>query len=210
MTKVYPKTIIPIDGPSSTDKNPVVFTVWKKSLVFNCDGYTVYDSKGDLVFRVDNYVAGGNGEIVLMNAFGHALFTIQRKKLSLSDTWLMYEGETLAQPRLIVKKHVNCLMNTKSLAYVSLAGSPLKFNNVWNYKNVIYEIKQSYTHKCCVIYDDKRRCVAEIRRKEAKAGVSLGGDVFHLVVQPLIDRNVAMALVIVLDQMFGSSRDFLI
>ena len=120
----------------------------------------------------------------------------------------MYDGETLAQPRLIVRKHLNRL-NTKSLANVSLAGSPLKFNNVRNYNNVIYEIERSYTHKCCVIYDDKRRCVAEIRRKEAKTGVSLGRDVFHLVVQPLIDRDVAMALVIVLDQMFGSSRHFL-
>ncbi|PWA69151.1 tubby C-terminal-like domain-containing protein [Artemisia annua] len=129
-------------------------------------------------------------------------------KLSLSDTWLMYEGETLAQPRLIVRKHLNRL-NSKSLVYVSLAGSPLKFNNVGNNRDVIYEIERSYKHKCCVIYDDKRRCVAEIRRKEAKTGVSLGGDVFHLVVQPLIDRNVAMALVIVLDQMFGSSRHFL-
>lgn len=77
MTKVYPGTIIPVHGSSC--KNPVFFTVWKKSLVFNCDGFTVYDSKGNLVYRVDNYVAGGNGEIVLMNASGRALYTICRK-----------------------------------------------------------------------------------------------------------------------------------
>ncbi|GJS87406.1 protein LURP-one-related 8 [Tanacetum coccineum] len=205
---VYREISIPVDGSSSTAKNEVVFTVWKKSLVFNCDGFTVFDSEGDLVYRVDNYVARGNGEIVLMNASGRALFTIHRKKLSLSDSWLVYDGERLAQPRLIVRKHLNRL-NTKSLAYVSLAGSPSNFNNVRNYRNVIYEIERSYTQKCWVIYDDKRRCVAEIRRKEAKTGVSLGGDVFHLAVQPLIDCNVAMALVIVLDQMFGSSRHFL-
>nr|GEV14305.1 hypothetical protein [Tanacetum cinerariifolium] len=178
MTKVYIQTSIPVDGSSSTAKNPVVFTVWKKSLVFNYEGFTMIDSKGDLVYRVDNYAARGNGEIVLMNASGRALFTIHRKKLSLSDSWLVYDGERLAQPRLIVRKHLNRL-NTKSLAYVSLARSTLNFNNVRSHRNVIYEIERSYTQKCWVIYDDNRRCVTEIRRKEAKTGVSLGGDVFH-------------------------------
>ncbi|PWA82793.1 tubby C-terminal-like domain-containing protein [Artemisia annua] len=206
MTKVHPETIIPVQS-SSTRKNPVVFTVWKKSLVFNCDGFTVYNSKGNLVYRVDNYVAGGNGEIVLMNASGHALYTICRKKLSLSDSWMVYDGETLVKPQFLVKKHLNRL-NTKSLAYVTLTGSS-EYNNVNNNRNVIYEIERSYTQKCCVVYDDKRRCVAEIRRKEAKTGVSLGGDVFNLVVQPLVDPNMAMALVIALYQMFGSSRHFL-
>lgn len=55
------------------------------------------------------------------------------------------------------------------------------------------------------MYDDKRRRVAEIKRKEAVAGVAFGGDVFRLVVQPEIDSSVAMALVVLLDQMFGGS-----
>ena len=120
---------------------------------------------------------------------------------------MVYDGETLVKPRFLVKKHLNRL-NTKSLAYVSLTGSS-DYNNVSNNRNIIYEIEHSYTQKCCVVYDDKRRCVAEIRRIEAKTGVSLGGDVFNLVVQPLVDPNIAMALVIALYQMFGSSRHFL-
>ncbi|KAM0065559.1 putative tubby-like protein [Helianthus debilis subsp. tardiflorus] len=59
-----------------------------------------------------------------------------------------------------------------------------------------------------MVYDDKHRCVAGIRRKEAKGGVALGGDVFALVVQPSIDPAIAMVVVIVLDQMFDSSRRF--
>ena len=82
-------TIIPIGGSSQTQgnviessatrKNEVVLTVWKKSLLFNCDGFTVFDSNGNLVFRVDNYVPGGDGEIVLMDASGRSLLTIRRK-----------------------------------------------------------------------------------------------------------------------------------
>lgn len=56
-----------------------VLTVWKKSLLFNCTGFTVFDGKGNLVFRVDNYVAGNKSEIVLMDASGKPLLTIRRK-----------------------------------------------------------------------------------------------------------------------------------
>jgi hypothetical protein len=93
MTKVYPNV-----APTTTNKkqklfnlkpannaldvdHAVVLTVWKKSLLFNCHGFTVYDGRGNLVFRVDNYMAtsGNNGEIVLMDAAGKPLLTIRRK-----------------------------------------------------------------------------------------------------------------------------------
>ncbi|KAJ9547552.1 hypothetical protein OSB04_020095 [Centaurea solstitialis] len=206
MTKVAPETIIPIGvssekyGTSGTGKNPVVLTVWKKSLLFNCDGFTVYDSNGILVFRVDNYVPGGNGEIVLMDASGRSLHTIRRKRLSLSDNWLVYDGETTVNPRFSMTKHMN-LRTTKSLAYVSSAG-------VNRNKNAIYEIEGSYAQRCCVVNDKMRQHVAEIRRKEGTGGVVLGGDVFRLVVEPSMDPSMAMAMVIVMDQMFGHSRRF--
>lgn len=91
MSKVYPKALIlPL---VSSDKqrffsessvvarnlNPVILTVWKKSLLFNCEGFTVFDSKGNLVFRVDNYTICKKAEIVLMDASGHSLLTIRRK-----------------------------------------------------------------------------------------------------------------------------------
>ncbi|KAL8224776.1 hypothetical protein R6Q57_017333 [Mikania cordata] len=207
MTKVYPKAVIPAlvssDKPrffpeSSTggrNLSPVVLTVWKKSLLLNCDGFTVFDSKGNLVFRVDNYAASNKAEIVLMDAAGRSLLTIRRKRLSLTDSWLVYDGETTVNPRFTVTKYVNFL-NTKSLAYVSTTGSK---------KNVAYEIEGSYSHRCCGVFDSNRRRIAELKCKEAVGGVAFGGDVFRLVVQPEIDCAVAMALVVLLDQMFGGS-----
>lgn len=127
-----------------------------------------------------------------------------QQRASLTDTWLVYNGETMANPCFSVTKHVNFL-NGKSLAHVTTTRSP----NSNNKKNIAYEIEGSYAQRSCVIFDDKRRRVAEIKRKEAVGGVAFGGDVFRLVVQPEIDSTVAMALVILLDQMFGgSSRKF--
>ncbi|KGN58676.1 protein LURP-one-related 8 [Cucumis sativus] len=195
MTKVFP------NGPSSScsDAIETVLTVWKKSMLLNCEGFTVFNAEGNLVYRVDNYLAGNKGEILLMDAAGNPLFTIRRKRLSLADSWVVYEGETGANPRFSARKQMN-LLKSKCLArVVELAGS-------WSGKGMsVYEIEGCYGKRCCAVYDEKRRIVAEIKRKEAAGGLSFGTDVFRLVVQPQIDTTVAMALLILLDQMFGSS-----
>ncbi|KAI3892088.1 hypothetical protein MKW92_048148 [Papaver armeniacum] len=179
-----------------TDKQVEVLTVWKKSLLFNCNGFTVFDTNGNLVFRVDNYRAGNKTEIFLMDASGKTLLTIRRKKLSLTDNWMVFDGETSVNPRFLVKKPVNFL-TTKDLAHViSCQGN----------KELLYEIIGSYAQRCVAVYDSEKRLVAEVQRKEAKEGVSYGGDVFKLIVQPELDHAVAMALVILMEQMFGLRR----
>lgn len=87
MTKVHPSVAAALTAaeklkPSANlDLDAAVLTVWKKSLLFNCNGFTVYDRSGNLVFRVDNYMtsSGSKGEIVLMDAGGMPLLTIRRK-----------------------------------------------------------------------------------------------------------------------------------
>lgn len=65
-------------------------------------------------------------------------------------------------------------------------------------------IEGSYTHRSCKVLDESRTVVAEIKRKEdIKGGVSFGLEVFLLVVQPGFDPGFAMALVLLLDQMFS-------
>lgn len=204
MTKVYPNAAAataspslpsPCSGSDPESSESVVLTVWKKSLIFNCDGFTVFDADGNLVYRVDNYMSGKNGEIVLMDASGTCLLTIRRKRLSLSDSWTVFDGETADNPRFSVRKNVNPL-KSKCIAYVSGGGGKM------------YEVEGSYSRRCCAVYDEKKRRVAEIKQKEASVkGVAFGGDVFRLVVNPGgIDTAAAMAVVILLDQMYASSR----
>lgn len=54
-------------------------TVWKKSLMFSCNGFTVFDSNGNIVYRVDNY----NGrrpeeEVTLMDGLGKPVLSVRR------------------------------------------------------------------------------------------------------------------------------------
>lgn len=88
MTKVHPNAASadPVrsesessGGSGGKQGEAVVFTVWRKSLLFNGNGFTVFDATGNLVFRVENYSSGSRNEIVLMDAGGKPLLTIRRK-----------------------------------------------------------------------------------------------------------------------------------
>lgn len=88
MTKVHPNANASVcvsetetEKPNkNSDAMAVVLTVWKKSLLPNCNGFTVFDTqRGNLVFRVDNYVARNKDQILLMDAAGTPLLTIRRK-----------------------------------------------------------------------------------------------------------------------------------
>ncbi|KAI3964962.1 hypothetical protein MKW92_027516 [Papaver armeniacum] len=110
MPKVYPNatTRKPTEIPRHiSDRQVEVLTVWKKSLLFNCNGYTVFDTKGNLVFRVDNYQSGKK-EIVLMDGIGKSLLIIRRKvSIYNFDNWMVFDGETSSSPIFLVKKPVN-------------------------------------------------------------------------------------------------------
>ena len=53
------------------------FTIWMKSLVFNTNGCTVFDYKGNIIYRVDNYNSKSCREVYLMDLHGHVLFTLR-------------------------------------------------------------------------------------------------------------------------------------
>ncbi|KAM1736462.1 hypothetical protein EV2_015221 [Malus domestica] len=196
---------------NSTSEACTSLTVWRKSLLISCKGFTVIDSNGDLVYRVDNYV-GHPEEVILMDGSGKSVLTMRRrKKLSLIDTWFVHDGEagncyptrstfaaSKSMPTFYVRKNKN-MLNTNPrniLAYV--------YREACGHKRHTYMIEGSFTHRSCKVLDESRNVVAEIKRKEANnGGVSYGLDVFHLIVHPGFDSGLAMALVLVLDQLFS-------
>ncbi|KAL0408129.1 UNVERIFIED_CONTAM: protein LURP-one-related 8 [Sesamum radiatum] len=191
---------------SSDEEACVSLTVWTKSLVFSCKGFTVIGPDGSLVYRVDNYT-GRPDQTLLMDGSGNPIFTIcRRKKLGLADNcWQVYEGEmgnndinsSSKKPMFCVRKNTS-IMRTKPsvLAYVS--------GGILSERGQTYTIEGSYVHRSCKILDETKRVVAEIKKKEAlPGGVSFGPEVFDLIVKPVIESRFAMAFVILLDQMFS-------
>ncbi|XP_062182824.1 protein LURP-one-related 8-like [Phragmites australis] len=203
MAKVHPSNAGATNtsrAASVEEERPTVLTVWRKSLLFNCDGFTVFDAKGNLAFRVDCYAAfRRRAEVVLMDVAGKPLLTVRRKKLSLAEHWVIYDGDGAVKPLLSVRRRVSLRRASKTLAHVtalSPSGVPAE----------AYVVEGSYGRRACAVRDARGDAVAEVRRKE-----SVGDDVFRLVADPRLGAPLAMGLVIALDEMFGvgSTRSFL-
>ncbi|XP_057967539.1 protein LURP-one-related 17 [Malania oleifera] len=191
-------------------------TVWRKSLILNCNGFTVINSDGNLIYRVDNYT-GRPPEVVLMDASGEPLLSLRRrKKLGLMDKnwWAVYEGEVgefcSKKPIWRVRKHVNYLLNPINGGNSNSGGGVLAHiyfgPSTASEKGYAYVIEGSYAVRSCRVLDRSRRLVAEVRRKESAhggAGISFGADVFVLMVHPGFDTGFAMAVVLILDEMFS-------
>jgi len=199
--KVHPNVAVPYLGQppaAAADEEPVTLTVWRKSLLFNCRGFTVFDASGNLVYRVDSYASDSRAEVVLMDAAGRAVLTVRRRKvIGLgADQWLVYPGEETRQPPLYAVKRAAQYMRggVKSMAHVAPCSGAAGGKRAGGG----YEVEGSYLRRCCTVYDERRRAVAEVRPKEA-----VGSDVFRLVVQPGTEVSLAMAVVLALDQMFG-------
>ncbi|KAK1697375.1 hypothetical protein QYE76_014072 [Lolium multiflorum] len=210
MAKVYPNVAVPslalpaAGAAVAGDEEPVTLTVWRKSLLFNCRGFTVFDASGNLVYRVDSYASDSRAEVVLMDAAGRPVLTVRRKKRAIGlvggDQWLVFPGEDTRAPPLYAVKRRGAVIGfggsggNKSMAHVAACGGAVGGGR--------YEVEGSYARRCCVVYDERRRAVAEVRPKEAMVGT----DVFRMVVRPAaagMDVSLAMAVVLALDEMFG-------
>ncbi|XP_047325042.1 protein LURP-one-related 17 [Impatiens glandulifera] len=178
-------------------------TVWRKSPLLCCTGFQAINSDGNLVFRVDNY-SGHPHHLLLMDGSGNPLITLCRPKglRGLIERWRMYEGELVGdrwgrKPIWCVRKHLKMLN--------PYCGDALAYIYMDKKKRCAYKIEGSYTHRCCRVLDhESGTLVAEIKIKESfPLGVSFGFEVFRLIVRPGFDHGFAMAIVVLLDQMFA-------
>lgn len=139
---------------------------------------------------------------------------MQKRRFGSDSTWLVYKEDARDNPIFSVRKNANILSHNKCVAQVSTVregvGNKYTRHDDDEAQRPVYEIEGSFSRRCCGVFDDTGRKVAEIKQKEAPVkGVALGMDIFNLVIQPgLIDPAFAMAIVILLDQMFGSSSSF--
>uniref|UniRef100_A0ACD5YBS9 Uncharacterized protein n=1 Tax=Avena sativa TaxID=4498 RepID=A0ACD5YBS9_AVESA len=217
MAKVHPNIAVAGAVVEEEPQQPTVLTVWRKSLLFNCDGFTVFDATGGLAFRVDRYGSSSGSrrrgeDVVLMDAAGKPLLTVRRKikiSLRLAEHWVLYEGDagvSGAKPLLSVRRHhvgLHRRASDKTLAHITPLGSSAQA--------AAYVVEGSYGRRSCGVRDASvvgAAAVAEVRRKD-----SVGDDVFRLVVSDhRMGTALSMGVVIALDQMFGgaSSRTSLL
>ncbi|KAK8654986.1 hypothetical protein V6N13_107579 [Hibiscus sabdariffa] len=178
-------------------------TVHKTSVFFPGDGFVVYNPKGEVLLRFDSYYGPDSlprDELVLMDATGHCLLTLIRKKPSLHQRWEGLLGEKMEK-----ESPVFCVRRS------SIIGRSNVVVDVYGDPGEEYQIDGSYPQRCFTIYgtsleSSSKEPMAEIKRKvDPSTHVMLGKDVFLLCLRPGFDSAFAMALVLVLDQMFDDA-----
>jgi uncharacterized protein YxjI len=194
MAKVYPNQ----EPTTSSESNhqclsskKETYTVWMKSLVFHSNGCTVYNSNGNIVYRVDNYDRKGRREVNLMDLKGNLLCTIKKRLLALG----CWEGHKYCrnsnsrsqeqQPWFEVKK---CLTLTGKIACEIKAGTQnLCLERMSIGKSIAFRIVNKLDGKI----------IAEAKQKQSSSGVVLSNDVLTLNLAAGTDHSLIMALITV-------------
>ncbi|KAJ4712085.1 Protein LURP-one-related like [Melia azedarach] len=144
------------------------------------NGCTVFNEKGEIVYRIDDYDDKGSSEVYLMDLRGKVLFTILRR-LWLFGRRKVYKGDysklNKEKPKFQVTKRGRVILRSE------------------NAEATCYKLKASAGKSALFkIIDSRGGIVAEARRKQSPSGVLLGDDVLTLIVEPYVDHSFVMAL----------------
>ncbi|KAG8388444.1 hypothetical protein BUALT_Bualt02G0126500 [Buddleja alternifolia] len=197
MAKVHPQVLA-----SPTSSKQEVFTLWMKSLIFSSNGCVVFDSSGEIIYRVDNYDHKCSNQVYIMDATGKILFTIVKKNFSVLGMWEGYRSTDIdtsindEKPRFRVRKILRIRMILRFFRGYSFYKVVIRLNE--NQRCEYIMENQRNLKSSCKIIDTFGELVAEVKRKITTSGVALGEDVLTMVVEPHIDHSLIMGLVVVL------------
>ncbi|KAL5747477.1 hypothetical protein ACOSP7_024477 [Xanthoceras sorbifolium] len=185
MAKVYPKS--PLFSPHYMTSRRETFTVWMKSLVCHTNGCTVFDSNGEIVYRVENYDKKCSNEVYLMDLHGQVLFTIRRKRSLVFGGWDVYGCSSIKKekPWFQVKRY--CRLFRADIACQITVGQ----NKYWIERS---SARYKAAFRIVNIHGD---IIAEANKKKSSSGILFGEDVLTLNVEPHIDHSFIVALVTV-------------
>lgn len=156
-----------------------------KSLVCHTNGCTVFDSNGDIIYRVENYDTKCNDEVYLMDLRGRVLVTIRRKVLTkglrLYFFYVWFQAEMLFGEWLIINwSGFCCFLQRLLLVFRRWYGYR------WNPANIDKEKPWFEIKKYCRICVGAAACqvtvgfdkywVVKLRHKAAFRIVDLDGD----------------------------------
>ncbi|KAJ0977721.1 hypothetical protein J5N97_013195 [Dioscorea zingiberensis] len=182
MAKIHPSS----SSASHASSMKEVYTIWMKSLVLNGNGCTIYDSKGKIVYRVDNYDSKCREKVYIMDPCGKVLL----KKLRVFGRWEGYRcNGSNEEMKLWFKVKKPCKFLEGEHLSCEVWGDN---GHIMCYKMVGLAEKLSYK-----ITDLAGNITAEVNRKQTTSGVVLGDDVLTLKVEPNIDQSLIMGLVVV-------------
>ncbi|KAG2304632.1 hypothetical protein Bca52824_033283 [Brassica carinata] len=193
MVQIHPVQALPVNSSVGEVKSsPYLtteqesFTIWMRSLVYHSKGCTVFDSKGNLLYRVDNYDSKSCGEVYLMDLYGEVLFGFQQRFRLFKSC----EGCNSTGTRFRLRKNFKISPRGSSSSYKIVMESS-KDDQQSCYKIVNHG-------SVFTIEDGSGRLMAEVKKKQSNNinGLDFGEDVLTMVVEPQVDHSFIMGIVI--------------
>ncbi|XP_042400598.1 protein LURP-one-related 5-like [Zingiber officinale] len=179
--------------------HPSVWTVWNKSSMGfqGTDGFSIYDRSGRLAFRVDNYSRRRKyleGELLLMDGNGKPVITLRPQILSMHNTWRGFKNEDGTEETQAFSMRRQSILHGSEKAEVFM-------DNSTNHAPVpSFRTEGCFRARNCKILDSKGEEVALVSHKQVNNLVTLGDEVFSLVIQPCICAELVMAFLVILDR----------
>ncbi|KAK3034589.1 hypothetical protein RJ639_033835 [Escallonia herrerae] len=184
MSKVFPTTT----SNYLTSSTRKTFTIWMKSLLFHGSGCTVFDSNGDIAYRIDNYGRYCGGEVCFMDLRGEVLFSVKQKKLRVLGCWDGYLWSNTGcaeQPWFQVRR--SCKFVRRNMKYHVTVGCDKA-------QASCYTLVGLAGKSALQIINSQEKIVAEVNQKQTSSGILLGEDVLTLMVEPQMDILLIMAI----------------
>ncbi|XP_058735967.1 protein LURP-one-related 11-like [Vicia villosa] len=198
MAKIYPNLESTTSSQSHDDQwvsnKRERYTLWMKSLVLHSNGCTVYDSKGNIVYRVDNYDTKGGREINLMNLQGNVLCIIKKRLLAFG-CWEGHRYYSNSNSRSHEDQpwfQVNRCLTGKIACQIKAGSQNLCIERMSNGKAFGFQI-----------VNKDGEMIAEAKQKLSSSGVVLSNDVLTLDLESGTDHCLIMALITAYGLMCG-------
>ncbi|XP_073136281.1 protein LURP-one-related 11-like [Henckelia pumila] len=189
MAKIHPK----LEQITNNLSEKETYTIWMKSLIFHGNGCTIFNSRGEIVFRVDNYQQRCSTKVFLMDSEGQVLFSLTRKKLRIFPCWEGFKwidskaGKTERLPWFQVRRNHRILGRDTSCKVSFKCDEKV---------GSCYKILGLEGKSMLKIIDFSGQILAEAIQKQT-SGVALGDDVLTLMVEADADQSLVMALITV-------------
>ncbi|XP_075504149.1 protein LURP-one-related 11-like [Primulina tabacum] len=188
MAKIHPK----VEQITNNLSEKETYTIWMKSLMFHGNGCTIFNSKGEIAFRVDNYQQRCSTKVFLMDSEGQVLFSLTRKKLRIFPRWegfkwICSKGKTERLPWFQVRRNHIILCRDTSFQVSFKCDEKI---------GSCYKILGLEGKSILKIIDFSGQVLAEAIQKQT-SGVAFGDDVLTLMVEAHADQSLVMALITV-------------
>ncbi|RCV10152.1 hypothetical protein SETIT_2G089600v2 [Setaria italica] len=164
--------------------------------------FTITDTNGAVVIRVEGAFISIHNRRLLLDANGNPLLCMREKVISMHYTWEAYRGDsTKSSDLLFTAKKSSIIQPFETEMYIYLASNT-------SHEVCDFKMKGSFKERACSFYlGNTNTLIAQMHRQHSAMSTLLGTDHYGLTVFPNVDYVFISALVVILQELHTDKND---